>query len=166
MSASAPRAPPKAGRSSWPSPGPISRVLGTGKPPAPGEVWTATLNRWDGTRPARRLTPGGRIRRRRNRIRTTPSASASRPRPTASALRTAARAVGAVNGWAVKGSQVSAEPRVGRDRGGRNQCGFPSEPNHHGVRHGRSCPPRSRRDHRLPPPHLHYKRCLVGLWAC
>jgi len=30
--------------------------LGTGKPPAPGEVWTANLNRWDGAEPARRLS--------------------------------------------------------------------------------------------------------------
>ena len=30
--------------------------LGTGKLPAPGEVWTANLNRWDGTEPARRLS--------------------------------------------------------------------------------------------------------------
>jgi len=30
--------------------------LGTGKPPVPGEVWTANLNRWDGTEPARRLS--------------------------------------------------------------------------------------------------------------
>jgi len=30
--------------------------LGTGKPPARGEIWTANMNRWDGTEPARRLS--------------------------------------------------------------------------------------------------------------
>lgn len=30
--------------------------LGTGRPPKRGDVWTANLNRWDGTEPARRLS--------------------------------------------------------------------------------------------------------------
>lgn len=30
--------------------------LGTGRPPQRGDMWTANLNRWDGTEPARRLS--------------------------------------------------------------------------------------------------------------